>query len=282
MVTTCVIDLDGVVWRGDSLLAGADAAIGRLLDSGVDVVFCTNHAHSPLAKRQQLERLGVPAAPVVTSAEAAAASCTPGGTVLAMGAPSLLECLGEHGLTVIDVFSQPEAVVPEVDAVVVGACPDWDRSRVGMVADAVRAGARFLATNDDPTYPVTGPNGPRLLPGNGALVAAVAATAGTPAVVTGKPYAPMAELLIERHGEVDMVIGDKPETDGALAERLGAHFGLVLTGVTSAADLPVTPEPSIVAADLAELVDRYLVDHLGGAAADGPPRPPAGTERDRR
>lgn len=258
-----VIDLDGVVWRGTELLPGADAAVARLLEAGVEVVFCTNHANSPQVKLGQLEQMGVPLAPVVTSAEAAAASCKAGGTVLAMGDPSLLECLGEHELTVIDVWSLPDGTVPTVDAVVVGACPRWDRSRVGMVADAVRAGARFLATNDDPTYPVTGPQGPRLLPGNGALVAAVATTSGISAEVTGKPYAPMADLLVGRHGEVRMVIGDKPETDGALAARLGARFGLVLTGVTSAGDLPVVPEPWIVAADLAELVDRYLRDAHG-------------------
>ena len=262
---TWVIDLDGVVWRGDRLLDGSAAAIGALLEAGDRVVFCTNHAHGPEVKERQLAALGVPAAPVVTSAEAAAAACVSGSTVLAMGERSLVECLSGSGLEVQDVWGLPDGEVPKVDTVVVGACPDWDRSRVGMVADAIRAGATFLATNDDPTYPVTGPVGPRLLPGNGALVAAVATAAGVPARVTGKPHAPMAELLVARHGAVDVVVGDKPETDGLLAERLGARFGLVLSGVTSADDLPVTPDPWRVGTDLAALVDGYLSGRSGGS-----------------
>ncbi len=264
-VTTWAIDLDGVVWRGDRLLDGAAAAIGALLEAGVQVVFCTNHAQSAEVKERQLARLGVPAAPVVTSAEAAAAACVTGSAVLAMGERSLVESLAGSGLEVQDVWSLPDGEVPKVDTVIVGACPDWDRSRVGMVADAVREGATFLATNDDPTYPVSGPAGPRLLPGNGALVAAVATAAGVPAQVTGKPHAPMAELLVARHGPVDVVVGDKPETDGQLAQRLGARFGLVLSGVTSSEDLPVTPEPWRVAPDLAALVQGYLSGRSDGS-----------------
>ena len=264
---TWAIDLDGVVWRGDRLLAGSAAAIGALLEAGERVVFCTNHAHGPEVKERQLEVLGVPAAPVVTSAEAAAAACVTGSTVLAMGERSIVECLAGHGLEVQDVWELPEGEVPKVDTVVVGACPNWDRSRVGMVADAVRGGATFLATNDDPTYPVTGPVGPRLLPGNGALVAAVATAAGVAAQVTGKPHAPMAELLVARHGPVDVVVGDKPETDGLLAERLGARFGLVLSGVTSAEHLPVVPDPWHVAADLAALVEAHLSGRSGETGA---------------
>lgn len=264
-VGTWAIDLDGVVWRGERLLDGAAAAIGALLEAGERVVFCTNHAHGPEVKERQLADLSVPAAPVVTSAEAAAAACVTGSTVLAMGERSLVECLASSGLEVQDVWSLPDGEVPRVDTVVVGACPDWDRSRVGMVADAVRGGATFLATNDDPTYPVTGPVGPRLLPGNGALVAAVAAAAGVPAQVTGKPHAPMAELLVARHGPVDVVVGDKPETDGQLAQRLGARFGLVLSGVTSTGDLPVEPDPWRVAPDLASLVEAYLTVGYGGS-----------------
>ena len=261
---TWAIDLDGVVWRGDRLLPGSAAAINALLDAGERVVFCTNHAHGPEVKEHQLAVLGVPAAPVVTSAEAAAAACVTGSTVLAMGERSLVECLAGHGLEVQDVWELPEGEVPKVDTVVVGACPTWDRARVGMVADAGRAGATFLATNDDPTYPVTGPVGPRLLPGNGALVAAVSTAAGVAAQVTGKPHAPMAELLVARHGPVDVVVGDKPETDGLLAELLGARFGLVLSGVTSAEHLPVVPDPWHVAADLAALVETYLSGRSGG------------------
>ncbi|MFM7063378.1 MAG: HAD hydrolase-like protein, partial [Actinomycetes bacterium] len=142
--------------------------------------------------------------------------------------------------------------------VVVGACSTWDRSRVGMVADAVRAGARFVATNDDATFPTSGPAGPRLLPGNGALIAAVAVASGVAPEVAGKPHRAMADLIEARHGRVDVVVGDRPDTDGGLARSLGADFALVLSGVTTRDDLPVEPGPRWVAADLAALVDMVL------------------------
>jgi len=264
-----VIDLDGVVWRGHTLLPGADAAVSRLLDAGVQVVFCTNYAHAPWVKARELEDLGVPAAPVVTSAEAAAAACGSGASVLVLGEASLAACLGEAGLEVLDVWDLPEGEVPDVGAVVVGATPRWDRSRIGMAADAVRRGARFVATNDDPTYPVEGPGGPRLLPGNGALVAAIEAASGRTAEVAGKPHAPMAQLLVDRFGPVDVVVGDKPETDGLLAERLDAAFALVLSGVTGPEHLPVTPAPDLIGADLAEVVEQLLAgEPLRGGPAD--------------
>jgi HAD superfamily hydrolase (TIGR01450 family) len=268
-VSTWVIDLDGVVWRGEQSLPGSAAAVAELLGAGEQVVFCTNHAHGPQHKAERLAALGVPAAPVVTSAEAAAHGCPPGAEVLVLGDPSLSQCLAGHGLRVHDVWSLPEGTVPEVQAVVVGAASQWDRSRVGMAADAVRAGAMLLATNDDATFPVTGPDGPRLLPGNGALVAAVEVASGRRAAVAGKPYAPMASLLEHRFGPVDVVVGDKAETDGELARRLGARFGLVLSGVTGPADLPVEPAPWLVGSDLADLVARRPTRDADGGADGG-------------
>ncbi len=260
-MATWVLDLDGVVWRGDRLLEGSDIAVKALIAGGHSVIACTNHAQSPSVKEAALARLGVPPIPVVTSAEAAAARCPSGASVLVLGDESLVHVLATSGLDAIDVFDLPDGEVPDVDAVVVGGTHRWDRSRVGMASDAVRAGALLLATNDDPTYPVTGPNGDRLLPGNGALVAAVSAASGRTAEVTGKPHNAMAELLEDRFGRIDVVVGDKAETDGELAVRLGARFGLVLSGVTSGEHLPVAPRPTWVAADLAALVP--LVGSVG-------------------
>lgn len=256
-MSTWVLDLDGVVWRGDRLLPGADGAVRALLGAGHSVIACTNHALSPAVKHRQLEQLGVPAIPVITSAEAAASRCEPGDRVLVLGDPTLVEVLVAAGLGVLDVFDHPDGhPIDGVDVVVVGATARWDRSRVGTAADAVRQGARFLATNDDATYPTSGPAGDRLLPGNGALVAAVAVASGCTPEVTGKPHAATARLIEARHGPVDVVVGDKPETDGGLARELGADFGLVLSGVTTAAHLPVEPSPRWVAADLASLVEQ--------------------------
>lgn len=256
---TWVLDLDGVVWRGDELVPGAAAAVDELFAAGHSVVACTNHAHSPSSKRDQLDRLGLPPFPVVTSAEAAAARCAVGERVLVLGDRSLVDVLVATGHDTVDVMDLPDGrEVAGVDAVVVGATSRWDRSRVGMVADAVRSGARFLATNDDATFPVLGPDGPRLLPGNGALVAAVAVASGVVPEVTGKPFPAMARLVEQRHGSVDVVVGDRADTDGGLAVELGASFGLVMSGVTTVDDLPVQPAPRWVADDLAALVAMAL------------------------
>ncbi len=253
------IDLDGVVWRGSEPIPGSVDAIRLLFDRGDRVVFCTNHAMSPASKQQHLRAIGVPDCPVVTSADAVVGACAGATSVLVLGDPTLVDYLVECGVAATGVHELPDgSPVPPVEVVVVGAMPDWDRSRIGMTADAVRAGARFLATNDDATFPVIGPAGPRLLPGNGALVAAVAAAGGRTPLVTGKPHQPMADVLVDRYGPVDVVVGDKPETDGFLAVVLGARYGLVLSGVTAAADLPVEPTPWMVGADLAELVQRSV------------------------
>lgn len=253
-MSTWVLDLDGVVWRGDRVVDGSDRAVAALLDAGHRVIACTNHAQSPAVKAAALARLGIPEIPVVTSAEAAASRCPEGSTVLVLGDESLVAVIGDSGLDAIDVFDLAEGSVPQVDAVVVGGTHRWDRSRVGMAADAVRSGALFLATNDDPTFPVGGPDGGRLLPGNGALVAAVATAAGVDAEVTGKPHQAMVRVLRDRYGGIDVVVGDRAETDGELALRLGARFALVLSGVTEPDRLPDLPPPNWVASDLATLV----------------------------
>lgn len=253
---TWVLDLDGVVWRGDHLLPGAVDAVDALVARGHRVVFCTNHAMSATSKRQQLDRAGVGPGDVVTSGEVAAASCDVGERIMVLGDPTLVATFRSHGHHVVDVDElADDRPCPECDVVVVGATARWDRSRVGLAADGVRNGARLVATNDDPTFPVWSAAGPRVLPGNGALVAAVATAAGAVARVVGKPHEAMVDFLRRHHGDVDVVVGDKAETDGGLAAALGARFGLVLCGVTSADDLPVEPTPDVVAEDLLTLVD---------------------------
>ena len=96
--------------------------------------------------------------------------------------------------------------------------------------------------------------GGTLLPGGGALLAAVAYAAGAEPEVAGKPHQPLADLVAERLGKVDVVVGDRPSTDGLLAKRLDARFALVLSGVTDEDQLPGDPTPDEVADNLAALV----------------------------
>ena len=159
------------------------------------------------------------------------------------GVGQLVEALGARGVEVVD---GPDGV----DVVVVGMARHLTYDLLARASVAVRRGARLLATNDDATYPTP----EALLPGGGAILAAVKTAAGTTAEVAGKPHAAMAELVRARLGPDGVVVGDRADTDGRFAETLGYRFALVLSGVTTAADLPVTPTPAIVAADLAGVV----------------------------
>lgn len=251
------IDLDGVIWTGSEPIPGSVDAVNNLTELGDTVVFCTNYASSPEDKQQQLRDIGVPEPVVVTSAEAAAHRLTPGTRAAVLGEPGLAQVLDRAGIIVTNVAElPPDGPVGPVDAVVVGATPHWNRSHVGLAADAARAGATFIATNDDPTYPVMGAHGPRLLPGAGALIAAVGVASGRSPEVAGKPNRPMADLLVDRFGPVDIVVGDRHETDGGLARELGCSFALVLSGTTTRSQVPGRePVADLVADDLATLVE---------------------------
>jgi HAD superfamily hydrolase (TIGR01450 family) len=247
---TWVLDLDGVVWLSGRALPGAPEAIERLRGEGHRVLFLTNNSGPRLADHvAALQAAGVPAAPedVVSSAHAAASLLTPGSSALVLGGPGVVEALEQRGVRLVGPADRP-------DAVVVGRTVEFGYDELAAASTAVRAGARFVATNLDPTYPT--PDG--LVPGAGAIVAAVQVAAGRDPEVAGKPFPPTAVLVRERADDVEMVVGDRLDTDGAVAHLLGVRFGLVLSGVTTAADLPADPPPDLVAADLAALVEMAL------------------------
>jgi glycerol 3-phosphatase-2 len=251
-------DLDGVVWRGDEPIPRAGAAISDLRTAGFRVVFVSNNSSQPVGEvAAKLGAAGVPAATddVVTSAVSAAtllaAGLDPGAPVLACAGPGVVEALESAGL-------QP-VTRPPATAVVVGLHRGFDFDELDRASAAVRGGARFVATNLDATYPVAG----GMIPGSGAIVAAVATAAGRAPEVAGKPERPMVDLIRKRFGSKGVVVGDRPSTDGALAAALDWPFALVLSGVTQRDPRPggeaiPEPPPPFVAADLAELVPHLV------------------------
>jgi ribonucleotide monophosphatase NagD (HAD superfamily) len=143
--------------------------------------------------------------------------------------------------------------------VVVGFHRNFDFDGLQRAADAVRAGARFVATNLDATYPIPG----GLLPGAGSIVAAVATASGRTPEVAGKPAPAAAAMVRHRLGDRGVMVGDRPTTDGALADQLGWPFALVLSGVASyepgPGEEPVPdPPPPFVGADLLALVPSLV------------------------
>lgn len=255
-----VLDLDGVVWLAHQPLPGAAESVARLRSTGAPVLFVTNNAQYERATvAENLSRAGIAATPdqVLTSAMAAATLISPGERVLAFAGPGVIEALTDRGAEVIAAAAAVMAGddSPAVDTVVVGRHVDFSFASLTAAVRAVAAGARLVATNADPAYPT--PQGPE--PGAGTLLAAVETASGRRAeVIAGKPHAPMAALVAERLGPQGWVVGDAPGTDGLLAKRLGYRFGLVLSGVTAAEDLPVTPTPDAVGADLCALVESIL------------------------
>jgi 4-nitrophenyl phosphatase len=246
---TWVIDLDGVIWLAQQPIPGSADAIARLRQAGVGVLFATNNSLPTLSELvTQLAQVGIAAGPdeLLTSAQAAASLLTPGSTAVVCAGAGVLEALADRGVTVV-----PEG---PADAVVVGLTRDFDFAMLATAASAVHGGARLVGTNDDATYPTPG----RLLPGAGALLAAVATAAQTTPEVAGKPHPAIVTLLATRAPDASLVVGDRPSTDGLLARRLGVPYALVRSGVTTAADTPTEVEPDIDAPDIAAVVDRHL------------------------
>jgi 4-nitrophenyl phosphatase len=142
-----------------------------------------------------------------------------------------------------------------VDAVLVGLTRDLTYDLLLRASTAVREGARFIATNTDPTYPTPG----GLTPGGGSIVAAVATAAGVEPEVAGKPHRPMADLVRALVGPgPHTMVGDQAATDLVFGRVLGARTALVLSGITTAADLPTDPVPDVVADDVGALVAAEL------------------------
>lgn len=248
-MTTVLCDLDGVVYRGDTLVDGSDAALRRLIEEGIDVWFVTNNStrHPKQVVEKLNELTGLEFAPhrVFTSPQAGVKLLEPGdGPCLVVGGEGIRAALEEGGF---EITTDPATA----RSVMVGLDRGIDYQRIADAADAVRRGARFIASNDDPTYPTSD----GLLPGAGAIVSAIATAAGRLPAVAGKPNLPMRRLIRSRGVGDAWVIGDRVDTDIAMAvEEDGWRSILVLTGVTTEG----SPAADLVAADLGEAVDLIL------------------------
>lgn len=246
---TVVVDLDGVVWRGDEPIPGSAEALDRLRASGRSIVFLTNNSAPTRADNvAKLKSFGVEASPeeVRSSAQAAALLVEPGERALLCAGEGVREALEERGAVVV--------AEGDADAVVVGWHYGFDFGRLTAAMRGVLGGGRLVGTNEDATYPVPG----GVLPGGGALLAAVSYASGVEPIVAGKPHEPIVRLLEEQTDHVEIVIGDRPTTDGLLARRLGVPYALVRSGVVAPGRAAEGPSPDLDEADLSAVVDRLV------------------------
>lgn len=252
MIRAVVCDLDGVVYRGQTATPGAKEALRTLDEAGLSPYFVTNNSAGEPAgvQRKLAEVVGYRADVdrIVTSA-LVSASLVETGPVLVVGEIGIVSAVEGAGFEVTEDPSQAATVV-------VGLARNLDYQGVARAADAIRAGARLIVTNRDPTFPVEG----GLLPGAGACAAAVEVAAGVTGVTAGKPTPAMREVIEARVPEGDIwMIGDRPDTDIALASGPRWHSILVMTGVTDSTE-NLDPEPDHVVADLTEAVALILAN----------------------
>lgn len=247
-----VIDLDGVCYRGSEPIAGSSDAVALLRDAGIGVTFATNNStRTPQDNAKKLTSLGFEVVPdeVITSGVAAADLLDPGTRCLIIGADGLHSAARARGCVPVDDPEQTQVVLVGLDVHIT-----YDLLTRGT--RALIAGARFVASNADATYP----DGDHVSPGTGAIVAALERASGVTAEVAGKPQPALYQAAAARLPDGDvLMIGDRLNTDVAGAAALGWDTALVLTGITNADAVEAAdPKPTYVADDLAALVRRLL------------------------
>jgi NagD protein len=260
-----LIDMDGVIYRGSTLIPGADRFINELIEQDVPFRFLTNN--SQRTRRDvatRLQRLGIDAGEehVFTCAMATArflAQQKPRGTAFVIGEGGLLTALHNNGYAIVD---------RDPDFVVVGEGRTFNCEMLETALNMVVGGARLVATNLDPNCPTQG--GTR--PGCGAVVAMLEAASGLKAFSVGKPSPVMLRAARKELGlttDQTIVIGDTMDTDILGGVQLGFHTVLVLSGGTRREDLKrFAYRPDKVVESIADLAHLELVEEFFGR----PPR----------
>ncbi len=253
---TILMDMDGVIYRGPQPLPGVNDLLALCAQRGIRYACVTNNSTmTPAQYETKLAGMGIhiPAAQIITSSVATRRMLErdfPRGTpAFYVGMKGLNDALFGDGYFVYDEH-RPRVVVSGLDT-------DLTYQKLKLATLAIRAGARYVATNPDRTLPVE----EGLVPGAGSIIALLqAATDVTPTII-GKPGAAMFQTAIEILGAeagTTLTIGDRLDTDIAGAAGAGLASALVLTGVSTQADADAGPtRPDAVFAGLPELVAAW-------------------------
>jgi len=223
-----LIDMDGVILRGSTLIPGAAEFLQGLRDKGIPfLIFTNNSEYTPRDLHMRLSYMGldVPPDAIFTSALATAQflhSQQPSGRAFAIGESGLTTALHDIGYVLTD--QEPEFVV-------LGETTTYSFERITRAIRFINAGARFIATNPD----VMGPGEGGIVPATGAVAALISAATGVKPYFVGKPNPLMmrtALRTLNAHSEDSAMIGDRMDTDIVAGTESGLRTILVLTGVT--------------------------------------------------
>src|SRR5690348_86824 len=247
------MDMDGVLVREEQPIPGAAEFLDKLRERGLPFLVLTNNSiytRRDLSARLAQSGLEVPEQAIWTSALATADfldSQRPGGTAFAIGEAGLTTALHDAGYTLTE---------RSPDYVVLGETRTYSFERIAQAIRLVSSGARFIATNPDPTGPT--PDGP--LPATGAVAALISRATGVDPYFVGKPNPLMmrsALNAIGAHSETTAMIGDRMDTDIVAGLEAGLHAILVLTGVTAPEETERFPyRPAEILDSVADLVER--------------------------
>lgn len=246
-----IFDLDGTIYRGEQALPGAVEVVRTLRQKGRAVLFISNKPlEPPAAYAAKLTRLGIPTEPVdiLTSAGVLARYLQqemPGARLFVIGEPPLLAEMQAAGFRLSD---DPA----EIDVVVAAFDRTFNYAKWNIAFQAIRQGARFVATNADRTCPVEGGE----IPDCAGIIAALEVSTGKQVeLVAGKPSQLMLQAGLERMGlpaHQVLMVGDRLETDILMGRRAGTSTALVLTGVTRRDQL-----------EDAEVQPDYVLENVG-------------------
>ncbi len=264
-----LLDLDGTVYLGGRIIPHVVDVLIEAAKRGARPMFVTNNASRPPAEvAAALNGMGVAAADadVLTSPEVAASmlaqSHPAGSKVLIVGAKALSDAVADVGLFPVRLANDDPV------AVVQGHSSDTGWKDLAEACIVIRSGADWVASNTDTTLPTDR----GLLPGNGAMVEALKVATGRTPRVAGKPNRPLLDEAVRRaDSKHPLVVGDRLDTDIEAAVLAGMPSLLVLTGVSTAADLLIAPasrRPNYVSFDLRGLIDEKLMAEIT-STADG-------------
>ena len=249
-----ILDLDGVVYRGDNLIPSAREFLLRVRERGDEVVFFTNNSlYTPEQYVRKLQNMGITSSlkDIYTSGELAAEYVQEKKIrkVFAIGEKGLKMALRKRNIKIVE---EKE----EIEGVVVGLDRRFTYHKLSLAHTAILKGALFIATNTDSTLPVE----EGILPGAGSIIAAIKESTGKEPLVIGKPHTQGLEIILKERKwkkEDTTIIGDRWETDILLGKNSGIRTVLVLTGVTQEKNLSSFPHsrlPDQVVKSLPELL----------------------------